>query len=963
MMSLPANARRTAGAALLVALAGAPALAQKNRSEASVQADVDFARSLAADWGFVDLAEQVMARVEQDGVPEPIRDQVALARCDVYAEGAARVRDASQRDQLYERAIECYDDFIYGHPYAEDKALAEAALVQASTSLGRSLSVKIEDATGEEAAALRKQLQDVLQKAVELTGELIESLEADPERTEAQTRRLYALLFNRGSMLLEIAKTQDDGFFNFEQSARAFENLVYNAGEDSPWGLRGMLGLGENFQARLLYDDAIDYYAFVVDFAIPRDRQAWSSYLAEAKPTPDELNTRFLFVQMGMTGLVESLRRSGRADEAASWCTYFINRWKQQGLTLQKPLGDLALLAIARTLLDAGGFVGGAWETGEGQWYATKDAMVDAGHRSRRDQHSASEVALSLAQEVNRDNRGNVLQIRAQKVISDVISRPGVTVSPDVLFEAAQGEYFDRNYAEATRAFKRVLASLDRQDDATKSIFAPKALNFLGRSLQRQDRDLEAALVFKEAYDKWRGDPEFDPQNADGFYRAISSVRSRARDDTVLNELWRESERAVQQVGQAGADEIAWRQADRAYRSGDFEQALDLFGKVPQGATSYEKALVFRGVSLFKMDDHEGAAKVFDEYLGKYLVDPVNTTTDPLRLARRAEARATAEFYNGLIAFEQARRGEGDWQTVLKWLDDFDQKFPDQTEFAPAALYRALIAHLSLNDLENVRRVHGVLIQQFGDSPWTAKASIDVYKVLDELREKERAEGDQQRVRELTREMARFLAIGNEIAGEPSFVNLRQESKHWMELQEWAQAETVLRRLVSTFGGEGSAEAADVQKFVLPDLGKALIRQQKVDECARVLKPLVDQKIATRETGQVYALALCGWAVYDEEQDRVVEIPGVGGSDEVFDAGTQLLAKLEASETKWTPPWYELKFDQTYAWYQWGQIDGKKLDTARSGLNSLSTQLGRDFAEIEDVPTRKKFLWLQERLQ
>ena len=42
------------------------------------------------------------------------------------------------------------------------------------------------------------------------------------------------------------------------------------------------------------------------------------------------------------------------------------------------------------------------------------------------------DFALRIAQTVNDDNKGNVLQIRGQKLISEIIERPSVEVSPDL---------------------------------------------------------------------------------------------------------------------------------------------------------------------------------------------------------------------------------------------------------------------------------------------------------------------------------------------------------------------------------------------------------------------------------------------------------------------------------------------------------------------------------------------------
>ena len=966
MQAVPAQLRPTQRApkilaALLVAtLLPAPlcAAAQGKLSEAAVRERIRFARSLAAEWGFVDLSEDVLAEVEERGVPKDLEEEFALGRCDVYAQGAKQTRDPLVRDELYQKAISAYEDFIYDHPYSEHKDRAQAALVEASSRLGRSLAMKIDEAAGEEAEELRTNMQEVLENAVGLTGDLIIGLKAETERTSAQDRRLYELLYNRGAMMLEIAKVQEDGSFSFDQSLKSFEDLVYTAGEDTPWGLRAYIGMGDNYASQLLWEDAASFYEFVVTQAWPRDEEYWTQLRKDAPPTPGELQQRFLFVQFGIEGLIDSLRRGGRAEEAVDWGLFFYNLWKREGLDLVKPVGDLGMLSVARALLETGGYVGGVLNDGEGQWYATRKAMEDE-HNSRRAKSTAIDLALTIAQQVNQENRGNVLQVRAQKLISEIISRPGVAVAPDVLFEAAMGEYFDKDYANAVDSFKRVLGSLARADEAARVEYGSKVHFRLGASLSNLNRDLEAIMAHQEALKNWQGDPEFDQRNADAMYKLTSSYRRRASGDALIDQLWRDSENWVSELGDQTGD-IDFRKADRAYKTEDYAQALELFRAVPPDATKYEVALVQVGVCLYKLDDLDGAEKVFQDYLNVFLKDPVNATTDGNRQRQRAVAEASANYYLGQIAFDRARAGEGEWSGVVEWLDDFDGRFPGQTDLAPAALWRVLIARLRQDELSEVRAIYDEMVAKFRDSKWTGRASLDVYKVLAGQRKAAEEADESDKIEALTREMATFLEIGNSLSDDPSFVNLRRESTHWMELSEWVKAEEDLRKLVELFG-EDPKESESVDKYVRPDLGKALLRQQKVEDAVSYLKPLIEAEQANRETARVYALGLVGWAEWVDE-DTVGEIPGIGTA-EAFKEGSEILGQLANAETKWELPWYRARFDWFYGYTKWGALDGKKLETARSELRKMHVTLERDWSLVNDPILQKKFEWLWEKLK
>ena len=86
------------------------AIAQK--SEAEIQAEIEFARGLAADWGFVDLAEEVIDAVRSEGVTGRMNERLGLVTCEVYAIGARNERDPGRRNELFDKALSAYTSFI-----------------------------------------------------------------------------------------------------------------------------------------------------------------------------------------------------------------------------------------------------------------------------------------------------------------------------------------------------------------------------------------------------------------------------------------------------------------------------------------------------------------------------------------------------------------------------------------------------------------------------------------------------------------------------------------------------------------------------------------------------------------------------------------------------------------------------------------------------------------------------------
>jgi tetratricopeptide (TPR) repeat protein len=969
---------------LWIGLATLPAAAQK--SDAEARADIELARGLAADWGFVDLSQEVISQLRTQGVSRKLADELALIECEIYS--IAGLANPARRDELLKQSITCYEDFLARNAYSDQKGPAEARLVSVSGKYARSLALKLEDAAPDQAAALRTEMQSVLQNAILKTGELVDALRSIPEedRTESDKRRLFELLLDKGDMLLELAKSQEDGTYSFEQSYKAYESLIDVAGEATPYGLLGAIGIGDNYSARERWSDAADFYEFVVELAIPSDAVQWTE--AKSEMTLEEQERRFYFVQRGIPGLVRALANGGKPGKAAEAGLRFYNLWKREGYNLPPVHGDLALLAVARTLVDAGGWIGGNWTAGEARWFPTQEAMVQV-ETNRRNQRRSLDVALELAQTVYRANQGNTLQIRAQRVISEVISRPGISVDPEVLFQAAQGEFYERNYPEAISAMKRVLAALESADEAKRTELGSNVLWHIGRSFIFLDRPLEAAAAFQEAVgERWVGDPQRDIDDATKFYETVKVLQRQSKADPYIDSLYKEAEQAVQRFNASGAGEIAYRNADKLYAAADadkspekFAEAKAAFARVPADADSYEKALVYVGVCEYQLGNYEAAQKVFDQYLNVRLKDSTYVPRDGTRQRRRLEATAAATFYWGLSAYKQE-----DWKRTIELFGDFPKRFPDQTLMAPAALYRVMIAHGKLEDQKAVTRVFEQLLRDFPASKFTAAAAVDSYKMLRERRDKllERAGAEQDpepkaaleaQARTVLRDMAENLQVANRNATTPSFNNMRAESKHWVELGEWETAEELLRRIhASEEFRQDPKTAEDLESYVVPDLGKVLVQLHKVREAAELLKPLVESKKANTETAQNYARALAGWIeVARDEGGRssIVEVPGVGG-EASFEAAWPIFDQLATRigrDASWEPPWYEHKIDLIYTYYRWSQIDAKRREVAERMMSGeLQPALGSQFDQgsKEKLPTEEqklKLLWLRDKLE
>lgn len=949
---------RIASAAPLVLLC-VPLAAQ--RSERAVADDLAFARELAVRYQYVDLSEAVLAGLEKEPLTAKQKENLALVHCQVYSEGARREGDAKKRLELFEKAAESFRKFFTDQPFSELRTEAERSYLQLVNNYAKGLEMALEEAVGDEAARLRETIKSLLEDGLERTAEL-KAAYSRPDLTQAEKFERWRIMLDRATMLTTLGNSSDDPEFLFSQAEKELDTLMSEAGDTSGTGLNASLALSKLHLARGSHEDAVAFAEYVVTIAVPENPELdeWKELGFEAKAE------RFRLVELAIPTLLEANIAKGSTAGACKWGLYFYNTWKREGFTIS-PLGNLALLSVASTLLDAGGYVGGSLNQGNLRWFETEEEMQKAGFQGR-DARSALDLALKTAQDVNTENKGTTLQPRAQKLISDVISRPGVVVAPDVLFEAAQGEYNSQEFEASVRAFKGLMAALDGRDDATRQEFMPKVLFFLGQTYSRLNRPLEAAMAFREAATTWKGDPEYQQRVAQGYMQRITDVRKTAAGDKLIEERFLEAERILQEVGNDSG--VAWRQAERKYDAKDYDGARASYQALTASADEHEKAIAKAALCLYKKGDKDGAAKEFRHYLEVFVPDAANAITGARKQAARTEARAQATYYLGLIANEAQKFDE-----VLTWFKDYDTKFPEQGDYVPRALSMSIDASLAKNDVATAKRINATLQQKFATNSFTGRSALKIYSALKAEEDKKTKAGDKDGALALKREMVEYMRVSNATASEANFGNLRIESALFLELGDFERAEAALRATLKAFEGKAD-RAADLEKFVKPDLGEALLGQKRVPEAFAFLDPLVpkddsDPRKPSAVVIRDWCKAVSGWIEGDGTQN--IEVPGVGGD---LKRAAELLNKLidgekaknEEGRGAWSCPWYELKFELAFTYLVWSRTDASQKGSAKRIIDDLSSQLGDP--DMKDVAKncgndvlRKRFLWLRNQVR
>jgi hypothetical protein len=940
----------------LLALAAAATLSAQTHaqsSEAEVRADIEYARGLATDWSFVGLATEVLEDARRQNPSGKLKEELALVECEVYGQGARIERDDERRNALFHQALEQYEDFLTRYPSSEFRPRAETGLVVTAVNFSMSVDIALEALAGAAAEELTKQKIDVLERTVKRTADLIQVIVDTPaeERSAQQLQDAAALMLNRGRMLGDIGAAQESGVYFFEQAIVSLENMVFFFGEGTPQALRAYQALGDVYMQDGQVENASYMYEGVLDQSWPANPKTLAQLMKGRKDegdpiTEEEWAKRYLFLEISMAGLLDCTTQLGRTELACAYAMHFYNARQQKGLSWQKPAGYTALLACAQTLLDAGGYIGGNQTTGEAHWFATEEEMK-AAVRSRRQHDTAVSFALKLANITNADNKGNYLQVRAQKLISDIASQPGVTVSVDVLVQAAEGEYNDQNFPAAIDSFKRVIATLETRDVAAQLEYGARAYNFLANAFRKSNRNLEAAMAFKAGIEANPDDLEFTEINANGYRAMIKTLADGAPQDEFLkDELQAAEDLYVKHAKGSGVDKVLYSKAEKAFRNQNWAQAISEYEKVSPDSNYAEKARVKIGECLLRGGDSSKALSVFDAYL-QWVTDPANIVDSPVRKQKRSESIALAEAFKAVILYGRARKADTAeaWAALQEIAEGYPQRHPKQVKSHPLTVRHLMEACLGQDNLVGAREAVETLATDYPDSEQTAKGAALFYNAL-RSRQRE-AEGDEAIA--LLREMAEFLKIATSIQG-PAWGRMRNESQHWMDLGEYEEAERVLSALSAEFGSD-SERAQDMAAYVLPDLAEVFLLNQKVEDAKALLAPMVLDG-NTKPTKRVvlnYCRSVTGWLIGGGPGSSVTEVAGAGGTDEEWQAAIDSLHRIWQRD-KWECQWYEYRLMHLWAYVAWGRLDSRKMETAKSQLTSFDANFDKaGYVQIDET--------------
>lgn len=951
--------RRVSLTTLLAASAAWAPSAWAQSSESAIEAEIAFARGLARDWAFVDLAQGVLTDVSKQRPSERMAEQVELVRCELFAIGAKQLDDPAAANAMFEQGYEALNDYISSNPDAANRGDAEASLVALSEDYAASIDAALEEAAGEEAANLRTRKTELIEDAIARTETLIEELTNISDRNADQNFQRWTLMLSKGDLYAEMAKTLGGDITFSEGAIVAYEELSLDAGFGTEFDLRANVGLGTVEEAQGNHADAAEYFMGMIDQVLPLDPEERESLLGWSEVPRDIREKRFNYVELGIPGVQRSSRAVGDYDQALKYGLFLYNLYREEGFDLSI-LGHAALLEVAETLVETGGFVGGDLGAGEAKFYPTEEAMR-AEVKSRRERRSAVEFALQLVNQVAEETPVPATKIKAGRLLEAINTRPDIEISANQLLEAAKAKRLAEEYDAALDGYYAVLQRMDTMEEADRRSFGAEVYAGIGACLRAQGRMWEAGMAYLEGVENWN-DPEWNLRNARGVKASVTTYARELglMEDAAIQRLLAQADNLIIENSEGeGVEVITFNQGKKALDRGDFDGALEKFRELEPGQSPYDASQVLIGEALLKSGKVSDAVRHWTKYVDEYATDPANEPNSPSLKKNREDAVARSIYYIANILKKAADRSfEKDGSTsryaqVIARLESFHSDFSGQTKLVPVIEAMLVDAYAKTGQVEQASATVARLTKDYKDSRFTAAAAIDLYRTYDAQRKVLLAatDRDADAIQTVTQNMAEAIAVANEISADPSYGNLNTEANLWMELEEWAKARTGFERVIGKFKDDPKY-GERVVKFGVVNLAEVLLELGEPAEAKALLEPYVFGANAVLKSTRPLVLtanAMIGGVVGSGTQ--VKQTPGAGGTDEQFDYVTKRLDSLVKQLDKWSGEWYEAKFTSAYAYYVWGQRDDRKKPFAKAIIDNIVTFAEGDtqFTQVDEA--------------
>jgi hypothetical protein len=902
--------------------------------------NAEAARAITEEFSLDHWSEKLLERSLAEVTSPEGKSELLLARCDVLRLKARRKINDNERLPALGDAGTAYVDFLASDPGAERKVLAQKNLGALAKMYGETLVRLIEagEIASEEREAAAATAEAIFKTALSGMNTVIEDWKALEDESEEKNLKRYTVyfptVFNRAMVYLYWAQLHEPGSLERDQRANQAIDALGDFALSAPF-LQSQLAykaMADCYVALGQYEDSTDYFEYVLNNITQLLEESGSDLDAAYL---DLLND---VVQETDHGMMKMLQLSG--EIARFWETYnAMMTWlEEERIDPGRPGYQAMLTAANQMILD-----GRAIE------------------------------AIELSARVADENQNSPLRLHANSVMGKAIALapPGADIPLDVLYGAAEGAFYQKEYAAAVDGFRLLIPRLAGSRDADK--FGAHAYYLLGLCWAKLDMPLLSAVTHQVGVQDYGDDDDWALKNAKKWQVLATRFYNLDTTDELLKNF---NDDAVDAVvsRDGGGDDLIYKQAkqshdlakkalrakkDSAELKRLYAKAISGYKAVPHDSSNFEKALLGAAICqnesiAFDPSAANRALALLKDYLENYITDPANAPQDPRQRKIRSEGEPTAVFYLGHTYRALAKAGDtAKWQDVLDTYAGMVERFPDQPDLTHAGMSYRVEAFLRLNKISEALSEYETMLALPAGKSRLSLAAFYIYQAHSAMVEAADPDMEVEALWDLKQKQVKYLSDYNRYSRTPRLSNLVIEADLWAALGDYSKSAVLYQRLMDDYSKDPGYSAAMHFKVRI-GLVESLLQIRQLGTAVPLVEELAAEKPKNLRVMIAVVKVKAGFLVY--EDGKVIEVPGEGTTEalEQASAMANTLVKLAKSNAgKEDPPvnyfrfapWWEAKLMHGYVLYQRNlnnPADSGKHKKMVEGLQKQAPQLGEN---------------------
>ncbi|MBI5849517.1 MAG: hypothetical protein HZB39_00535 [Planctomycetes bacterium] len=872
--------------------------------------EVEFVRRLAADLGFIALANgqvDVMQKKYRDSDDFKRIQQLGI---DISLLGARADPRPEERRRLFKEAVERSREFV--DHYRDDPVADQArrTLLEASFDYGRFLVDELEVEAvehPEKLPDLRKTASEVFQGGIEAATQVMTRLEVKrrEEGSPAQ-RSYYASWLYKAMLQREFAGVAEerDRKTVADMARETFEELILAVGEETLLGQRSWFEMAKLGEVLGNQEDAFRDYESTIE-------TIRTSLDSEELELPEDIRELMInLMQEAYDRAADTLFALGRIDDVLALCTLFREELKKLG---GEENTDIFEVAHARY--------------GHPVFLTEARAMAESGKAE------LLAGALALVQRINDAHPSDMIGVRAKRALREILEG-GATVNGTLLFEVAKGAHQEREFERAIRGFKRAYGAMT--DDERKKL-GLETWTTVATDFGLQKRYLEATLAAMKGLEDHGSDGGAVEVATEALEKAWNAFVRDAKEATPDTRAIGDKVSALLKTfGGAGSQsKQLFRDAARLANENKYAEAAADYEQIQKGTPEYEPAQAMLVQMWQRAGDFAKARAAVQRYRDWLQTPEAALPSDRRELAdARENALTTIDFFASFLDYLEASGTVGGkkdptrYEAIIANLKVFiDGRGMRDKSLAARCWDMTARLQAELGQLAKAEEGYRTVRSLDPNSPIVPALATAVFKAhydqvkaieteMEALVTRKAPEAEfapVQRRLEAARRAALAMVVDYATnSASPAYDILYTGVSIGAKLADWPTVERLGRKTIELFG-EQAATKEKVEMWILPNVGEAMMRQRKFREAVEMLSTAEKVRPDNYPLKRLLSLAQGGWFYFDPQTGNPLEEPALDDPAPAYDRYYAEYQKYalnpQRGVQKFSLEWYEFQLE------------------------------------------------------